>query len=339
MYSLSVIVPVYNAEKYLGNALDSLTAQTVVESMQIILVDDGSTDASPHICDEFASKHPATVVIHQQNGGVSAARNTGLKEAKGEYIGFVDADDTVAHDYYEKLLKAAKENNCDMAFSSITFIYNGEFRAVPDWYNPNTIIHRNRIREIFLQKMLSDGSQNSACLKIFRRSIIGDFSLEFPVGIKIGEDKRFVLEFLKHCTSAVYAGNCGYYYLNVETSAMHSDKKMFELLSADEEELEIFVSFGLNRNIVRKEKSAFLFYELADFLQRCFSKSFNEAKRAIKLHFDNDELMSKIDIATDFIKANNGTVYSLLATAFNKRNVSMTLAVLFIQKIINSRSN
>ena len=113
MYSLSVIVPVYNAEKYLKKTLESLAAQTVADSMQIILVDDGSADSSPDICDEFASKHPDTVVIHRENGGVSAARNAGIKEAIGEYIGFVDADDTIAPDYYEKLLNAAKENDCD----------------------------------------------------------------------------------------------------------------------------------------------------------------------------------------------------------------------------------
>lgn len=339
MYSLSVIVPVYNAEKYLSRTLESLAAQTVADSIQIILVDDGSIDSSPQICDEFASIHPDTVVIHQPNGGVSAARNAGLNEAAGEYVGFVDADDTIAPDYYEKLLNTAKENNCDMSFSSITFIYNGEFRTVPGWYEPNTVIYHDNIKNSFLRKMLSDGSQNSACLKIFRNNLIQQNTLSFPLGVKIGEDKRFVLEFLRHCKSAVYAGDCGYYYLNVETSAMHSNKKMLELLAADEEEMEIFISLGLDRDIVRKEKSAFLFYELADFLQRCFSKSLREAKSAAKLYFANDELMSKLDLATDYIKANNGTVYSLLATAFRKRNVTLTLAVLFIQKIINSRSN
>ncbi len=339
MYSLSVIVPVYNAEKYLGKTLDSLAAQTVADSMQIILVDDGSADSSPAICDEFASNRADTVVIHRKNGGVSAARNAGLKEASGEYIGFVDADDTVAPDYYEKLLKAAKENDCDMAFGSITFVYDGKFRPSSNWYATNTVIGRDDIRKNFARKMLSDGSQNSACLKIFRLSVIKEHSLSFPVNVKIGEDKRFVLEFLPYCKCAVCAGNCGYYYLNVETSAMHSDKKMEALLAADEEETEIFVSLGLDRDVVRTEKSAFLFYELADFLQRCCSKNLKEAKAAAKLYFANTKLMSKLDLATDYIKKNNGTVYSLLATAFRKRSVAMTLAVLFIQKLINSRSN
>ena len=226
-----------------------------------------------------------------------------------------------------------------MAFSSICFIYNNNLRPTADWYSPGTVICKEEIKKDFARKMLSDGSQNSACLKILRGDLIRQNGITFPVGIKIGEDKLFVLEFLHHCSSAVCAGNCGYYYLNVETSAMHSDSKMLELLATDENEIKIFTSFGLEYNTVRIEKSAFLFYELADFLQRCCSKNMKEAKAAAKLYFANTELMSKLDLATDYIKENNGTIYSLLATAFRKRSVPMTLMVLFIQKIINSRRN
>ena len=130
MYSLSVILPVYNAAKHLTGMLDSLAVQTVKSEMQIILVDDGSTDGSAQLCDEFASGHTDTVVIHRKNGGVSAARNAGIKEAAGEYIGFADADDTLAPDYFEKLLTAAKTNGCDMAMSGFTLVYEGDHRLV-----------------------------------------------------------------------------------------------------------------------------------------------------------------------------------------------------------------
>ena len=339
MYSLSVIVPVYNAEKYLTKTLESLAAQTVADSMQIILVDDGSADNSPAICDEFASKHHDTVVIHRKNGGVSAARNAGLKEADGEYIGFVDADDTVAPDYYEKLLNAAKTNDCDMAFSTIHLIYNGDHRPFPDWYPAGTVLGHNEIISSFARRMLSDGAQNSACIKIFRSRIVKENSIEFPLGVKIAEDKRFVLEFLAHCSRAIYAGNCGYFYINVASSAMHSDKKMQELMSTDDDEIRIFTSLGLDEKTVRTEKSAFLFLELADFLQRCYSDSCKNAKEAAKKHFADDELMKKLDYATTYIKSNHGTIYSLLATAFAKRSVVMTLAVLFVQKLINERNS
>ena len=337
MYSLSVILPVYNAAKYLTGMLDSLAVQTVKSEMQIILVDDGSTDGSAQLCDEFASRHTDTVVIHRKNGGVSAARNAGIKEASGEYIGFADADDTLAPDYFEKLLTAAKTNGCDMAMSGFTLVYEGDRRPVSP-FEDGEVFEGKDITDIIARKMLSDGSINGVWSKIFRRSVIEENSVEFPQGIKIGEDKRFVLDFLTHCSRAVYAGNCGYFYINVATSAMHSDKKMQELLKTDDDEMRIFVLLGLDEKTVRTEKSAFLFSELADFFQRCYTHNRKNAKEAIQKHFADEELMKKIDCATEYIKSNNGTVYTLLATAFTKRSVFMTLAVLWLQKKIQKGS-
>ncbi len=339
MYSLSVIVPIYNAEKYLSKTLDSLTAQTVADSMQLILVDDGSSDSSAAICDEFASIHPDTVVIHRKNAGVSAARNAGLKEATGEYVGFVDADDTLAPDYYEKLLTAAKENNCDMAFSSMTFVFPEFRRPVECWYPAGTVLDRDGIKNLFVRKMLSDSAQNSACVKVFRRSIIEQFSVQFPVGIKIGEDKRFILDFLRHCSSAVCTGDCGYYYLDVLSSATHGKNIIEQMLITFDDETEAFTAIGLDKQTVLTEKSAFLFYSVVNLLNKDCLAGLAQAKDAAKLYFADTELMSKLDLATDYIKANNGKIYSLLATAFRRRSVMMTIAVLFVQKIINSRSN
>ncbi len=339
MCSLSVIVPVYNVEKYLGKTLESLANQTVADSMQIILVDDGSVDSSSEICDNFAYTHQNTIVLHQTNGGVSAARNAGLKEATGEYVGFIDADDTIAPDYYEKLLNTVKENNCDMAFGSMTYIFSDFTRQVNNWYPGGTVLDRNELVNSFSRKMLFDSSQNSACSKIFRRSIIETFAIKFPVGIKIGEDKRFVLDFLLHCSSAVCTGDCGYYYLDVESSATHGNNTITELLNTFDEEVNLFTSLGLNKETVLTEKAAYLFYSVANQLDKAFLKGFSQAKTTTKHYFLNDILMSKVDLATDYIKAHNGIVYSLLATAFRKRSVTMTLVVLFIQKIINSRSN
>ncbi len=339
MYSLSVIVPVYNAEKHLPKALESLAAQTVADSIQIILVDDGSSDSSPAICDDFASKRSDTVVIHRKNGGVSAARNAGIKKADGEYIGFIDADDTVAPDYFEKLLSAAKKNNCDMAFNGFTLIYNGEHRPSETEFDNGKIFSQSELINTVARKMLSDGMYNNVWSKIFRRSTINEHCIEFPTGIKIGEDKRFVLEFLRHCNCAVYVESNGYFYLDVPSSAMHSDKVLDELLSTYDDEVRIFLSLGLDAEVVRTEKAAFLFYSFADFLQRRYSLSRKDAKASAKKYFDNAAFMEKIDCSTDYIKQHNGRILSALATAFSKRNVFMTLTVLFIQKLINERNS
>lgn len=115
---VSVIVPVYNVEKYLKECLDSLVNQTL-KNIEIILVDDGSTDSSAEICEEYAKNDSRIKIIKQQNQKQGAARNRGLNEAKGEYVGFVDSDDWIDLDFYEKLYNSAVENNADIACANI----------------------------------------------------------------------------------------------------------------------------------------------------------------------------------------------------------------------------
>lgn len=118
---LSIIVPVYKVEKYLDHCIASIRAQTYT-NLEIILVDDGSPDACPGICDEAARQDGRIRVIHKKNGGLSDARNAGLDVARGQYIGFVDSDDYIAPPMYETLLKAALTNEADMAFCNYTSV-------------------------------------------------------------------------------------------------------------------------------------------------------------------------------------------------------------------------
>jgi glycosyltransferase involved in cell wall biosynthesis len=113
-FKISVIVPVYNMETYLQKCIDSIAAQTH-KDLEIILIDDGSTDGSPKICDEYALKDERIKVIHKKNGGVASARNAGLKACKGEYIAFVDSDDWLEPTMYSDLLDVCLKHNCDYA--------------------------------------------------------------------------------------------------------------------------------------------------------------------------------------------------------------------------------
>ena len=107
---ISIIVPVYNLENYIEKTIEQLISQTY-KNLEIILVDDGSTDKSLELCNTFAKRDNRILVVHQENCGVSVARNTGIKHATGEYIGFTDSDDYITLDYAEKLYNAAKKNN------------------------------------------------------------------------------------------------------------------------------------------------------------------------------------------------------------------------------------
>ena len=113
MELISVIVPVYNVEAYVAKCIESIQNQSY-QHLEIILVDDGSTDDSGDICDQYAAYDDRIKVIHQENGGLSAARNTGIEAANGDYIGFVDSDDYIGLTVYEDMLHLLKENNLDI---------------------------------------------------------------------------------------------------------------------------------------------------------------------------------------------------------------------------------
>ena len=117
---ISVIVAAYNIEAYLPRCLDSLLAQTY-RPIQVIVVDDGAKDTTPEICDKYAAEHEEIQVIHRANGGLSAARNTGLLAAKGDYIGYVDGDDWIEPDMYEKMLTACEEQGAELAVCAYPF--------------------------------------------------------------------------------------------------------------------------------------------------------------------------------------------------------------------------
>ena len=169
---ISVIVPVYNVEPYLEKCLDSICAQTC-RDLEILLIDDGSADQSGVICDEYAARDPRIRVFHTENRGLSAARNLGLDEAKGEYIGFVDSDDWIEPDLYEYLLEAAGRTGADVTEC-------GVFREFPD----RTLKRERKDRVMsgadavraLVSRELSDGVWN----KLYRRRCFE--SIRYPEG-------------------------------------------------------------------------------------------------------------------------------------------------------------
>lgn len=120
---ISIIVPVYNVEEYLPKCLDSIINQTY-KNLEIIVVNDGSTDNSGKICDEYGERDYRIMVIHKANRGVSSSRNIGIKNASGEYILFVDSDDEIEKDYVNVMARAVTNSDCDLVISNITDIFN-----------------------------------------------------------------------------------------------------------------------------------------------------------------------------------------------------------------------
>lgn len=223
MIKVSVIVPVYNVKDYLERAVDSLLNQTLSE-IEIILIDDGSTDGSGDICDKYAEKDKRVIVLHQKNSGVSAARNNGLKLAKGEYIGFVDSDDYAEPDMYEVLYNNAVENDCQLsAIAAKNMRVDGTF--VEEERNDKVYVWDNKTAlKYFLERKYFN-----VCIwsKLLHRDVCKNIS--FEVGKKIGEDEFYSFEAFFHIKKACYQDTPKYIWFLREGSALRSGFKKSNL--------------------------------------------------------------------------------------------------------------
>lgn len=193
MKDLSIIVPVYNVEKYIRDCLDSLVNQTN-SNYEIILVDDGSKDDSLSICQQYAGKYDFITCFHQSNQGPGAARNLGLNYAQGEYVTFVDADDTVTNDYVATILKNMK---CDLLFFNIKVVNpNGEevgdvtVPEIKQFSNINDTIYS------FITRQRGNSNFILTVNKCYRTDIIRENKLQYPIGIIHSEDEIFTLRYL-----------------------------------------------------------------------------------------------------------------------------------------------
>lgn len=190
---ISIIIPIYNAEKYLSPCLDSILNQTY-QNLEILAVDDGSTDRTSQILKSYAKKDPRITIITQKNRGQSAARNAGLEKATGEYLSFIDADDTVSPDFIAKLFGAFKLNSalsvCGVKYNRL---YNGTAKDV--YTNPLPArLHSTKAVSI-LRSLAVDGRLYPSWNKLYRSGLAR--KLKFDEKLNFAEDTKFVLAYLK----------------------------------------------------------------------------------------------------------------------------------------------
>lgn len=245
---VSVIIPVYNVEEYLRQCLDSIVNQTLKE-IEIICVNDGSTDNSHQILTEYAQKDKRIIIINKENEGLGAARNTGMAYATGEYIGFVDSDDWVKLEAYEKFYKNAKTQNSDMVMCPI-HVYD-DITGKLKYDNPyftleclneefdNCIFNHLKTKN-FLFK-ISVTSPN----KIYKREFLNEINAKFPERL-IFEDNPFFYEtYLKARNVSLIRDFLYFYRINRKDSIiLKSDKSYFDLIKIHELCKQIFVETG-----------------------------------------------------------------------------------------------
>ena len=220
---VSIIVPIYNAEKYLEKCLDSIRNQTL-KDIEIICVNDGSTDASLSILESYAKRDSRIKIISKENAGLVAARKTGVAEAKGKYIGYVDSDDWIEPDMYASLFELAEINQADMVTSG--YFLEGNYTTVhldtvEEGVYTGELIEYLRENAIYCTGKKEVGIRASLCCKLFRTELLRDVQAKIPNEITLSEDKLCLVTFLLECSSVVVEKKAYYHYRINTTSMTH----------------------------------------------------------------------------------------------------------------------
>lgn len=243
---VSIIVPVYNVEMYLKKCVDSIVNQTY-RNLEIILVDDGSTDSSGQICDTCKEFDDRIMVIHKSNGGLSDARNVGLSVANGKYCAFIDSDDFITSDTVERLYSAMMGYDCQIAVCNMMRIYEDE--TTESFYRPV-----EKLTVLSGEQRFETLKQPSVCNKLFQTELLK--GIQFPKG-KFYED-TFIYHVLAYrAKKIVLTGHDGYYYLSRKESILGQPQftdRYFDFVEA----VYIRMRFLLEHNVVRYGEEACL---------------------------------------------------------------------------------
>lgn len=223
---ISVIVPVYNVEQYLAKCVDSILEQTYM-NIELLLINDGSTDGSPAICDEYARLDKRIKVFHKKNEGVSSARNTGLDLAKGDFISFVDSDDWIEKQSYEELMKCTIKNNADAVLFEYFIDYENGVTKQPSHKSCEGVFDAARAVELSISPV-----NRFAVTKFYSKNIIGN--TRFDSTIHFGEDTLFACNVLSNASRVYYLAKPFYHYYQSAISATRSDfnSKVFSGVTA-----------------------------------------------------------------------------------------------------------
>lgn len=274
MTKISVIIPVYNVEKYLRQCIDSMLAQTY-PAHEIILVDDGSMDNSGAICDEYAAAYETVRVVHKENAGLGMARNTGLKYVTGDYVIFIDSDDYCSPDFIEQIEHSRRERNGDTCKSCFDRVdLEGNFLSaqtiVPAFYEGTAVEYELLARMIGSSPDQRDSLPMSACCTLYSMAIINAHSLRFVSERQwISEDIFFNIEYYHFAERVVLTDYIGYHYrVNPHSLTTSYRADRFEkCLAMVQKEKEILETIGLyDQTRFRLSRQFFI------YLRMCFSQ-------------------------------------------------------------------
>lgn len=319
MPKVSIIVPVYNVEKYLDKCLNSLINQTL-KDIEIIIVNDGSPDNSQAIIDKYKNKYSNIKAYTKKNEGLSSARNYGMKYAKGEYISFIDSDDYIEYNMYEKMYKKAKEHDFDIVTCDLTYIYEDK----------KVYCSSNIKKDLFNKKEIKKIMTNiypAAWNKIYKRKLLQNTKINFKIGVWF-EDVEFLYRLLPHINTIGTINESFVNYVQRKGNITSTfDKRLYHCIDNWNGIIDYYKESKLYNEYYKELEYNYVRYLYATFIKRAINykdktkylSAVKEAKKNVKEHFP------KYYFNTYFYKSFKG-LYLLL---FSK---PLALIIYYLQK-------
>ena len=276
-------------EKLMRKCLDSILAQTF-EDYESLLIDDGSKDGSPAICDEYAAKDPRFKAFHKPNGGLSDARNYGLERAQGEYTIFFDPDDWVDADCLKEMYAKAMETDADMVMCDL--YYNDLYREKYSKQEPKALDHYSVLEDI-----VADRVQGFTVIKLIRRSLYKQYDLQYPVGMYGCEDQYTICKLLKNDIKITYLPKAYYHYMhygNVTQSRRYDENTYQHDIKIRDMFVELLADTSY-RQLAQERKTFAVFYRAFHFGNEMYtSKDFQQRFSDTNIVFEGESLLMKI---------------------------------------------
>lgn len=327
MSKVTIVVPVYNAEIYLSKCIKSLTNQTYT-NIEIILINDGSTDRSREFCEKEALNDKRIKVIHIKNQGVSNARNIGIDLASGEFICFVDSDDYIDKNMIEDLHKKIITDSADIVICGHRSIYSKEAAEIE--HSP--LFFSGKIQDFLneIESFINTESVQGPCGKLYRLSIIKRNNIVFPKNMSFGEDTIFVYKYLAKSTRASTTSNCYYNYNRINENSLSTvfrEDKIYIYLKLYAELERILKDFNINKKDMIERK-------ICDAAIYCIGELYNiENKKSKKLRIKYiDTLLSNEKIFNSFLSRRKDNIRLLMLYFFVKKKQIRLIDILFYLK-------
>lgn len=292
---ISIIVPIYNGEKYMRKCIDSILNQTFA-NIEVILVDDGSSDKSRYIISEYVKQDKRVVAIYQKNSGPSIARNNGIKIARGKYLGFVDSDDYINELMYEKLYRLVNEYRVQMGMCAYkeTYLYDNTEKIVNTNLKETKIYNKEEIRKYIISTFANNENFGFYCLwnKIYLREFIIENKILMDEAREHGEDWWFNISLFNLLESYIYTDEALYNYIHVNENSLMSKyrENQFDLFLDGRKKIKLVVPAEF---INFKEFNNRFIYEFSAYIIRTFKEinDKNKSNRLIDNVLNNEDVI------------------------------------------------